>query len=69
MFRHMDFYTIISLSCFQCGIWHSVHVDDLHPDSNMLEIQDLRGRTIGDICSREHVCVGFVFWQSSVDWL
>jgi len=39
----------ILLNHFQCGIWHSVHIDDLHPDSNMLEIQELRGRTIGDI--------------------
>ncbi|XP_052808702.1 E3 ubiquitin-protein ligase rnf213-alpha-like isoform X1 [Mya arenaria] len=35
---------------FQCGRWHSVHIDDLCPESTQMpDIQDLQGKTVSGI--------------------
>ncbi|WAR07285.1 R213A-like protein [Mya arenaria] len=35
---------------FQCGRWHSVHIDDLWPENTQMpDIQDLQGKTVSGI--------------------
>ncbi|KAJ8315842.1 hypothetical protein KUTeg_007992 [Tegillarca granosa] len=37
---------------FQCGRWHSVHIDDLRPpDKEMPTIMDMRGQSVGTLLS------------------
>ncbi|XP_061169263.1 E3 ubiquitin-protein ligase RNF213-like isoform X1 [Saccostrea echinata] len=38
---------------FQCGLWHSVHIDDLRPDDDkMPSFLDLRNKSVGTLLER-----------------
>ncbi|XP_060590421.1 E3 ubiquitin-protein ligase rnf213-alpha-like, partial [Ruditapes philippinarum] len=39
-----------SFTGFQCGLWHSAHIDDLYPeDMNMPTLQDMQGKSISKL--------------------
>ena len=43
-------FNILQLLTIQCGVWQSVHIDDIYPeDSRMPKIQDLQKRTLSEI--------------------
>ena len=39
-------------SPLQCGVWHSVHIDDIHPElEEVPSIADMHGRSVGGLLS------------------
>jgi len=41
---------VLQLLTKQCGVWQSVHIDDIYPeDSSMPKIQELQKRTLSEI--------------------
>ncbi|XP_069124677.1 E3 ubiquitin-protein ligase rnf213-beta-like [Argopecten irradians] len=34
---------------FQCGRWHSLHIDDLRPEGDMLGMSQMRGKSVGTL--------------------
>ncbi|XP_033741837.1 E3 ubiquitin-protein ligase rnf213-alpha-like [Pecten maximus] len=34
---------------FQCGRWHSLHIDDIRPEGDTLRISEMRGKSVGSL--------------------